>query len=152
MRRKVCSMGILVLTIVLVCCFAGSALAVSVNCSGSMGNYRYDVLATGSLTATAVNASTYVVDTETDEYLFYGAYRYTKIVYEYYPDGGGGLEQGIVSREVENGVNSTVSASTDTNSDIYSIRYATFYFRAAISDENGDFEYSANSTKKEYVP
>lgn len=146
MKKKACRVGILLITLILICCLSASVLAISVDLSGSMGGNRYEIEAIGSLNPTSIRASTFVFDNELDDYRF-DVYRYVKVNYQYYPDNGSGLEPDTVVDEEENGIYCSVEVSTSTNTNIYRFRTAKFTFRASVTDENGTHDYRETSVE-----
>lgn len=132
------------LTLILICCLSTSVLAITVDLSGAMAAYRYDIEAIGSLNPTSISASTFVFDNELDDYRF-DVYRYVRVNYRYYPDDGSGLASRTATREVENGIHCSVAVSTSTNADIYRFRTAKFTFRASVTDERGTHNYDETS-------
>lgn len=129
--------GVLVLVLALVCCVASTAFAVTVPYEAVFdGVYRLE--ASGVLTASSVSATNTVYKIETDLPVR-DIYRTSRVDYQYYPQGDGGLEPGYKFTSTQSALSCVATESTSSNTNIYTFRYATFTFTAKVPAASGGY-------------
>ena len=137
MKQSVKRVGLLLLVLIAVCVFSASVMANTYPYPGTLDN-RYEVVGTGTLTATRASAALTILDLSDDEYET-EFYRYAKVEFKYYPSNGGGLVTGQRQKSGGDGYSCTASASTATDSGIYQFRYARFTIQARVPAASGGY-------------
>ena len=100
------------------------------------GVYRLE--ACGVLTASSVSATNTVYKIETDLPVR-DIYRTSRVDYQYYPQGDGGLEPGYKYTSTQSALSCVAADSTSSNTNIYTFRYATFTFTANVPAASGGY-------------